>query len=67
MAYELGDEQMVIWSGEVVDAISEYIVDFMTYDEVLDLHRGIETELLKIINDVTGQQVPGSSPGGVAK
>lgn len=45
------DEQMVIWSGDLIGALSlsECLRDDLSYDEVADLHEMVKRELRSII------------------
>ncbi|MBX3547461.1 hypothetical protein [Chelatococcus sp.] len=45
------DEQMVIWSGDVVGALGlgEFLRDDLSYEDIADLHEVVKRELRSVI------------------
>lgn len=45
------DEQMVVWSGDVVGTLSigEFLRDDLSYDEIAQLHEVVKRELRSVI------------------
>ncbi len=65
------DEQMTIWTGEVLGSLSVagYMSEDMAYDDVLDAHRLVASEVRSIIGHVvdvlaeTGNEREGQGDG----
>jgi hypothetical protein len=58
------DEQMVIWSGDLVGALAleKYIRDGLSYDEVLDLHEIVKREIRSIVEAAFELALAGEAP-----
>ncbi|MEO1108242.1 MAG: hypothetical protein AAFX90_10000 [Pseudomonadota bacterium] len=47
------EEQMTIWSGEILGAVSEYIRDDILSHDVIQMHEAVQDELRSIISAAT--------------
>lgn len=56
------DEQMTIWTGEVAGSLSMagYLRDDLTYDDVIDIHRLIASEIRDVVKTVLEFREPKS-------